>query len=122
MTRYRLFNRTRPLAQPLWVRLCASWWCRLRGLMGRPTLAPDDGLLFVWPRPGRLDTAIHMFGMRFDLAVVWLSTERRVVDVRLAQAWRSVLVPRAPARYVLELHPERYPDFRIGDRLDWQRA
>ena len=122
MARYRVFNRTRPLRAALWVTPCARWWCRLRGLMGRAALAPDEGLLFIWPRAGRLDTAIHMFGMRFDLAVIWLDDARRVVDARLARAWRSVLVPRARARYVLELHPSRLDEFRIGDQIDWQSA
>ncbi len=122
MARYRVVNRTRPLAAPLWVAPCTTWWCRLRGLMGRAALPPDQGLLFVWPRAGRLDTAIHMFGMRFDLAVIWLDHERRVVDARLARAWRSILIPRAPARFVLELHPSRLAEFAIGDHIDWQSA
>ncbi len=120
--RYRIVNRTRALPTPLWATLCATWWCRFWGLMGRAALPPDQGLLFVWPRAGRWDTAIHMFGMRFDLAVVWLDDRRRVVDVRLARAWRSVLVPKAPARFVLELHPQRLTDFAEGDQIDWQRA
>ena len=90
--------------------------------MGRAALPSDQALLFAWPRAGRLDTAIHMFGMRFDLAVIWLDDERRVVDARLARAWRSILIPRAPARFVLELHPSRGPEFAVGDHIDWQSA
>ena len=120
MARYRVFNRTRPLAAPLWATPCATWWCRFRGLMGVPHLDPREGLLLTWPYPSRWGTAVHMFGMRFDLAIVWLDPARRVVDVRIARAWRSVLVPRAAAQYVLELHPTRAPEFRVGDRITWE--
>ncbi len=122
MTRYRLFNRSHPLAAPLWVTHCATWWCRLRGLIGRAALPAEEGLLMVWPRAGRLDTAIHMVGVPFDLAIVWLDTQRTVVDVRLARAWWSVLVPKRAARYVLEVHPQRQAEFHIGDRLEWEPA
>jgi len=112
-------NRTHPLPRALWVRPCVSFFCRLRGLMGTPPLPQDRGLLLVFPSPSRWGTAIHMFGMRYDLAVVWLDEARRVVDARLARRWRSVLMPRATARYVLELPVSWLTAFHPGDEVTW---
>ena len=122
MPRYRLENLTHPLQAPLTVRPCTSFRCRLLGLMGQRGLAPNDGLLFRWPREGRLDTAIHMLFMRFPIAVIWLNSQQQVVDTRLARPWVDFLVPRAPARYVLELHPDRLAEFFPGDRIAWHDA
>ena len=118
MKRLQIVNRTRLLRQPLSVRLCDTFSCRFLGLMGRRSIAEDDGLLFVWPREGR-DTAIHMLFMRFPIAVVWLDGARRVVDARLLKPWVGFGVPRSPARYVLELHPVRLAEFQIGDEVTW---
>ncbi|NPA07246.1 MAG: hypothetical protein GXO54_07610 [Chloroflexi bacterium] len=120
MTWVRVHNVSRPLPRPLRARWCASWWCRFRGLMGVRALAANEGLLLVWPTASRWGTAVHMFGMRFDLAIVWLDDARHVVDVRRARAWRSVLVPRAAARYVLELRPEWLSSFHVGDVIQWE--
>ncbi len=117
---YRVLNRSRPLARPLRVRLCATGWCRLRGLMFRVHLDPEEGLLFQWSRPGRWRTAIHMWGMRFPLTLVWVDAHHRVVDVRLGRPWRTVAVPRRPAQYVLELHASRLSEFHLGDHLVWE--
>lgn len=115
----QVHNRTHPLSAPLWVRWCASFGCRFWGLMGVAELAPDEGLLFVFPSASRWGSAIHMLGMRFDLAVVWLDPARRVVDVRLARRWRFWCVPVAPARYVLELPSHWVEAFHPGDEVTW---
>ncbi len=117
MTWFRVYNRTHPLERGLWVRLCDTWWCRLRGLMFRRGLRPDEGLLFTWPRAGRWQAAVHMWGMFFPLALVWLNGDLQVVDVRSARPWRTVAVPREPARYLLELPLPWRQAFAIGHRL-----
>ena len=65
-----------------------------------------------------MDAAIHMFMMWIDLAVIWINAQNTVVDVRPAYRWKSVLVPLAPAKYVLELPLERLNDFQIGDEIE----
>lgn len=113
----RIVNTSRPLAQPLVGGWCASFLCRLRGLALRRRLAPDTALVLVQPRQSRAGAAIHMFGMAFDLAVIWLDDEGRVVDAQLALRWRSVLQPAQAARYVIECAPQRLPEFHVGDQI-----
>ena len=98
-------------------RWCSSFFCKLRGLSLRRPIPSGTGLLLVEGREGRWNTAIHMFGMLFDLAVIWLDAEGNVVDVRLARPWR-VYAPRNPARFTLEALPEILERVAVGDVLD----
>ncbi len=110
-------NKTHPTQEPLQARYCASFFGRLRGLMFVKSIAPHEGLLMVQPRSDRLDAAIHMFFMNFDIAVIWADEQLRVVDSALARRWRPAYAPARAAKYVLETHPERLKDYKIGDQL-----
>lgn len=109
-------NRTQgtPVIRARW---CASFACRLRGLMFRRRLAVGEGLLLVERSAGRTQTAIHMAMVSFPLGVVWLDDDLRVVDTRLALPWR-VYLPSAAARYVLEADPEVLECVALGDLLE----
>ncbi len=116
-----IHNLDRPLKAKLQVRWCASFWCRLRGLMFHPPFGLDGGIVLVGKRDSRRDAAIHMLFMRMDLAVVWVDQAYRVVDVQLARRWRPAYTPQKPARYILELAPGWLPAFQVGDQLQFER-
>jgi uncharacterized membrane protein (UPF0127 family) len=110
-------NLTRPHAHPIQARYCASFACRLRGLTFRRNLPPGQGLLLVQGRDSRMDSSIHMLFVWFDLGIIWINNAQHVVDVRLARRWRPAYLPASPARYVLELSPDRLGDFNVGDQI-----
>ncbi len=101
------------------LKFCDQFWSKFKGLMFAPELNTDEGIVIVEDRPSRLNTAIHMFFMRFDLAVVWLDEEGIVVDKVLAKKWAPIYIPRKAAKYVLELHPARLSDFSPGDQCSF---
>ncbi|HLW70635.1 MAG TPA: DUF192 domain-containing protein [Candidatus Binataceae bacterium] len=77
---------------------------RARGLLGRISIAPDEGLLFVRSRfePFML---MHMFFMRFAIDIVFLDRAGRVVRIsRELKPWRLSPIVFA-ARQALELAP-----------------
>jgi hypothetical protein len=113
-------NITRPNIHPIQARFCTSFFCRLRGLTFRRGLSSGEGLLLVQSRDSRMDASIHMLFVWIDLAVVWINSAQQVVDVRLARRWRPAYVPARPARYVLEISPERLEDYCIGDQLHFE--
>ena len=114
-------NQNQPNLSPASVKYCDSFLCRLRGLMFRERLEPDDGLLLVQGnRDSRLDTSIHMLFVPFDLTVVWINTGLTVVDKVIARAWRPVYISAKPACYILEIHPNRWDDYQIGDKVEFQ--
>jgi uncharacterized membrane protein (UPF0127 family) len=115
-------NLTGKLDRPARVPYCDSFLCRLRGLMFRPRLTRDEGLLLVEKRDSRLDTSIHMFFVPFDLAVFWINSNMMVVDKVLAKSWRPAYFPKAEAKYTLELHADRWEDYKIGDKVEFKYA
>ena len=65
-------------------RVADTFWLRLRGLMGRTSLEPGEGMLF--ERTG----SIHMFFMRMPLDVVFCDGDGRVVKVaRGLKPWQT---------------------------------
>ena len=120
MKTIRIENKRKTLLAPLLAVYCDSFLCRLRGLMFRSDLSINEGLLLVEARDSRLDTSIHMLFVYMNLAVIWINHEYKVVDKVLARSWRPAYAPRQPARYILEIHPDRLNEFNIGDRVEFQ--
>ena len=73
-----------------------------RGLLGRDSLEPDQGMLFV---RGRFEPfmLMHMFFMRFPIDIVFLDQESRVIRINPGlQPWRLSSIVFG-ARKALEL-------------------
>jgi uncharacterized membrane protein (UPF0127 family) len=115
-------NKSRTITEPLQVRYCDTFFTQLRGFTLRSHLAPEEGLVLVGKRDSRLDSSIHMLFVSFDLSVIWINSAMQVVDKVLAKSWRPAYFSRQPARYVLEIHPERWEDFEIGDGVEFKDA
>lgn len=88
---------------------------RMRGLLGRVALDADRAL---WLEPCN---AVHTFGMRFPIDVVFidrrgcvLSIHRNVGSARVLFCWR--------ARAALEMgaHVAQALRVEVGDRLEWR--
>ena len=77
---------------------CDTFWKRGRGLMFRSSLAEDEVYVFVERRESVAQTTIHMFFVFFPIAVVWLDSEKRVVDKTLARPFRPYYAPSRPAQ------------------------
>ncbi len=115
-----IVNTDHPFDGPLRAGYCVSYMCRLRGLSLRRTILESWGLLLVYQGESRLDTAIHMLGMNFDLGIVWINSAGEVVDLRYARRWRSFIMPSAAAKYVLEILPQRLKDFNLRDKITFE--
>lgn len=115
-------NLNKPIEKPAVVGYGDTFLLKLRGLMFRSRLDLDDGLLLVEKRDSRLDTSIHMFFVPFDLAVFWINSDMTVVDKVIAKSWKPAYFPKADAMYTLEVHPSRWADYEIGDRVEFKNA
>jgi uncharacterized membrane protein (UPF0127 family) len=115
-----VINLTRSLEKPLRVKNCETFLCRLKGLMFTNHIDPDAGLLLVHKKESRGNAAIHMFFVGMDLGVIWLNDDQEIVDLLMAKSWAPIFTPRVPARFILEIHPDRLPEFKIGDRLNFE--
>jgi uncharacterized protein len=101
------------------VAFARTFWARFRGLMGRASLAADEGLYI----PGN---SIHMFFMRFPIDAVFLSPpdpqtgERTIVGSRPAlRPWVGLVMPVKGAQGVVELPSGTIgrTGIQVGDKL-----
>jgi len=77
---------------------------RSRGLSGRPSLSDHEGMLFVFPQPGRY--RFWMQSMLFPLDIIWIEHNRIVdmaEDVPAPNPEVVTVTPKARATYVLEV-------------------
>jgi len=97
---------------------------RAQGLMNRPRLDQDAGMLFIFPQK-----KFYSFWMKntlIPLDIVWLDENKRVVDVsRQAQPCRQdpcpLITSRQPAQFVLEINAGLADKngLKVGDLLSW---
>ena len=91
-------------------RVADNPFTRLRGLLGRASLDPGEGMLF---RPAG---SIHMYGMRFAIDAVFCDRELVVVHIaRGLRPWRMASHRRA--KVVIELAAGAAGNLGPGDRL-----
>jgi uncharacterized protein len=110
------FNRTRTTYLATELMIARTHWTRFRGLMA------TDGSRFrrgqgLWISPSH---GIHTFAMRFPIDVVYLDTDRIVIDVEEeVKPWRMAAV-RIKAASVLELPigAIRESQTALGDLVD----
>ena len=77
---------------------------QVQGLSGREGLPENEGMLFVFERPGFYK--FWMKGMRFALDLVWIGADWKIVGVSrnvLPESYPGAILPPARAQYVLEL-------------------
>ena len=91
---------------------------RARGLGGAKSLAPNEGMLFVFDTEGKYQ--FWMKDMLFPIDILWLDSDGRVVDMRenaSPYTYPEVFTPNLPARHVLELPAgfARDNNVRLGD-------
>jgi len=90
---------------------------RMRGLLGRATLDPEHGL---WLEPCN---AVHTFGMRFPIDVVFIDGKGRVRAIRRNVKTHRILFCWR-ARIALELRANAVDTWGLetGDTVAWKAA
>ena len=96
---------------------CDNFITKFKGLMFKKLLLKDEGIMLSATRESVVDSSIHMFFMNFDIAVIWLDSNLHIVDRIVAKKWHPYYLPKKPAKYTLEIHPDRFNDFVVGETL-----
>ena len=77
---------------------------RQLGLSGHAPLAPDQGMIFIFPQPAH--DGFWMKDMLFSLDMIWLDANYKVITIKknaTPESFPAVFYPSAPASFVLEL-------------------
>ena len=101
----------------VYVKICDTFFSKFKGLMFSRELKPDHGIIIVEKNESRMNTAIHMMFMNYDITVLWLDKNMVVIDKVLAKKWAPYYASKKPAQYVVELHQSRFSEYSIGDEL-----
>jgi len=99
------------------VKYCDTFFSKLKGLMFSRELKPNNGIIIVEKNESRMNTAIHMMFMKYDITVLWLDKKMVVIDKILAKRWVPYYSSKKPAQYVVELHQSKFSEYLIGDEL-----
>ncbi len=98
------------------VELALGIWARTKGLLGRGSLEPDEGL---WIQP---TNSIHMWFMRFPIDVVWADGEGRVLKLtRNIRPWRIAFCRGAEVALELPVGAIDRAGVEVGDHLVIER-
>ncbi|HEX3031369.1 MAG TPA: DUF192 domain-containing protein [Bacillota bacterium] len=93
----RLVNRDNQQVVASDLELAYTFFSRLKGLMGRPSLAPGHGLEI------RPCNSVHTCFMRFELDLLFLDANRRILHLeRAMRPWRLSRIVKG-AVMVIEL-------------------
>jgi uncharacterized protein len=113
-----LWNVSTGLIMARSVQRARSPWRRIAGLLARPTIAADEGLLF------ERCSAIHTIGMRSAIDVIFLDRLHRIEHIEAGVTPGRGHVARRSAAHVLEMGPGFIAanDVAIGDRLALEAA
>ena len=116
--RVRVTNATKGTSLGASVRVADGWWSRLRGLLGAPELGAGEGLVLI---PCK---AVHMYGMRQSLDVVFVDAEGTVVALYPGLAPGQRTRVHRDSRSVFELPPSTIEATRtgIGDTVTTEPA
>src|SRR5512142_2322798 len=102
------------------VKWCDTFGSKLRGLMFRKSIHPDEGLILAESRSSIAATSIHMFFVPFDIAAIWLDDQYTIVHTALAKSWRPYYASPRSARYVLEGPPALLQRVTLGETLRFE--
>ena len=91
--------------------IAESYWSRFWGLMGRRTLAEDEGLLI------EPCSSIHTMFMRFAIDVVFLDREHRIVKVATVPPFRAALGRGAHTVLEIPAGTAKRNGLEVGDAL-----
>ena len=110
-----LFNETKNKSV-IKTKLARTHFQKARGLMFTCKKDFDYCLIFDMGTESKLRSSIHMMFVFFPIFLVFLDSNKVVVDLKIAKPGRFYS-PKKAARYVLEL-PEKYIErIKDGDKL-----
>lgn len=91
---------------------------RQKGLMDRPSLPPDRGMLFVFP--DEQPRSFWMKNVNFPLDILFLDRDGRVVSIKQMKSYDLNSTPSdAPAMFAIELNAgaASRAGVKVGDRI-----
>ncbi len=115
-----LFNKTKKLKVIKKTKIADSFFKRFKGLMF--SKKPDYALIFELEKEGKLNASIHMLFVFYSIDVVYLDSNKKVVDIKYNfMPWSLNYTPKTPSKYFIEfLAGTIGKKIELNDELEWQ--
>lgn len=102
------------------VKLYKDIFARSKGLRFAKRLGKGQAIILEADEESIFETTIDMFFVFFPIDVLWVSSEKEVVDIRRGvRPFTPIITPRKPAKYVIELPNGTTSHINLGDKLDF---
>src|SRR3989344_5050271 len=115
-----LINKTRNKTIMDKVRIAEDFFSQAKGLMFEDRKKVDYALVFPMALESRHATSVHMLFVFFPIDIVFLDSNKKVVDVRRnVPSFLPYLAPKKPAKYFIEMPVGKSDGIGEGDFLEW---
>ena len=103
------------------VRIADDHWKRMKGLMFEKFENFDYALVFELERETIAGAAIHMLFVFFPIDIIYLNSEKKVVDLALNLKPFSIgYAPKKAAKYFIEMPAGKGKEIALGEKIDWR--
>lgn len=114
----KILNQGKVIAGKAWMSM--GMFSNAWGLKFSRRLRKGQGLVLVAGRKSRFGTAIDMLFVFFAIDVAWLDSKKKVVDVKCCvRPFTPLVIPRKPAKYVVELPVGTARHIKPGNQLEF---
>jgi len=102
------------------VRHYTNIFLRSKGLRFAKPLRRGQAIVLEAVKESTMETTIDMFFVFFPIDVLWLNKEKEVIDLRRSvKPFTPMIIPRKPAKYVVELKKGVTNNIKIGDKIEF---
>lgn len=116
-----LLNRSKGKEIQGKIRIADNSFSRMKGLMFESEKNFNYALVFELPSETKLGASIHMMFVFFPIDVVYLNSQKKVVDIAQVKPWILNYTPKKAARYFIELKSGLSEGIEIGNILEWNK-
>ncbi|MDP2907544.1 MAG: DUF192 domain-containing protein [Nanoarchaeota archaeon] len=111
-----IFHKNKILANK--VKHCSNIFSNFKGLRFSKQLKEKHALILVAENESIIETMIDMLFVFFPIDVLWLDKNKRVVDIRRnVKPFTLIVIPKRPAKYIIELKKGMTNNINLGDEL-----
>ncbi len=96
---------------------------KVKGLMFTKPLKHGEAIILEASEEGILETTLHMLFVFYPIDILWLDSNKKIVDIkRRVLPFRPWIVPKNPAKFVIELKSGSTKPLKIGDVLGFKQS
>ncbi|MBT4334712.1 DUF192 domain-containing protein [archaeon] len=94
---------------------------KVKGLMFSKPLKSGEAIILEAKEEGIIETTLHMLFVFYPIDILWLNKKLEIVDIkRKVLPFKPWIVPKSPAKFVVEMKSGAAKTLKIGDVLKFK--